>query len=117
MEILPRGSRTMDWMPAAAQYVARAAEVSPVEAQATALIGAPSEIICLTWETSTVMPRSLKEPLWVFPHSLIHRSFNPITLPKRSAQNRLVPPSYSETTFRLSICGKIHSFLPHTPDP
>ena len=63
MEILLRGKSTMDGMPAAAQYVASAAEVSPVEAQATALIGAPSEIICLTCETSTVMPKSLNEPL------------------------------------------------------
>ncbi len=93
MEILPRGSSTIDWMPAAAQYVASAAEVSPVEAHATALIGAPSEIICLTCETSTVMPRSLNDPLWVLPQSLIHRSSTPMTLPKRSAQKRFVPPS------------------------
>ena len=93
MEILPRGSSTTDWMPAAAQYVASAAEVSPVEAHATALIGAPSEIICLTCDTSTVMPRSLNDPLWVLPHSLIHRSSTPITFPNRSAQNRFVPPS------------------------
>src|SRR5215831_18086409 len=98
MEILPRGRRTMDWIPAAAQYVASAAEVSPVEAHATALMGAPSKIICLTWETSTVIPRSLNEPLWVFPQSLIHRSGSPINFPKRSAQKRLVPPSYNETT-------------------
>jgi len=43
--------------------VASAAEVSPVEAHATALMGAPSEIICFTCETSTVIPRSLNEPL------------------------------------------------------
>src|SRR5512145_220691 len=71
-EIFPFGSNTMDWMRAAAQYTASAAEVSPVEAQATALIGAPSLIICLTCETSTVMPKSLNEPLCVLPHSLIH---------------------------------------------
>ena len=93
VEILPLGSSTIDWMPAAAQYTASAAEVSPVEAQATALIGAPSEIICLTCDTSTVMPRSLNEPLWVLPHSLIQRSSTPSTLPNRSAQNRFVPPS------------------------
>src|SRR3974390_2763885 len=112
MDILPRGNSTTDWIPAAAQYVASAAEVSPVEAQATALIGAPSEIICLTWETRTVMPRSLNEPLWVLPQSLIQRSFKPMTLAKRSAQNRLVPPSYSETTLAFSIWGSIHSFFP-----
>src|SRR5215470_11548498 len=104
-------------MPAAAQYVASAAEVSPVEAQATALMGAPSEIICFTCDTSTVMPRSLKDPLWVLPQSLTQSSFTPITLPKRSAQKRLVPPSYSETMLSSAICGRIHSFLPQTPDP
>src|SRR5689334_6807980 len=104
-------------MPAAAQYTANAAEVSPVEAQATALIGAPSEIICLTCDTSTVIPRSLNEPLWVLPHSLIQRSFRPIILPNRSAQNRFVPPSYSDTILPSSIWGRIHSFLPQTPDP
>ena len=55
--------------------------------------GAPSEIICLTCETSTVMPRSLNEPLWVLPQSLIHRSFTPTIFPKRSAQKRFVLPS------------------------
>src|ERR1043166_3921763 len=117
MEIFPRGSSTMDGMPAAAQYVASAADVSPVEAHATALIGAPSEIICFTCDTSTVIPRSLNEPLCVLPQSFTHSSFTPIILPKRSAQNKFVPPSYSETMFWLSICGNIHSFLPHTPEP
>src|SRR5436305_14264252 len=104
-------------MPAAAQYVAKAADVSPVEAQATAWIGAPSAIICLTWETSTVMPRSLKEPLCVLPHSFTHNSFTPIIFPKRSAQKRFVPPSYNETMFSFLISGKSHSFFPHTPEP
>src|SRR4030042_1017486 len=92
-EILPFGNNTTDWIPAAAQYTASAADVSPVDAQATALIGAPSLIICLTCDTSTVMPRSLNEPLWELPQSLIQRSFKPSILPNRSAQNRLVPPS------------------------
>src|SRR4051812_14015381 len=92
-EIFPRGSNTIDGMPAAAQYVASAAEVSPVEAHATALMGAPSEIICFTCDTSTVMPRSLNEPLWVLPQSFTQRLSTPTTLPKRSAQKRLVPPS------------------------
>lgn len=33
--------------------------------------------IRLTWLTSTVMPRSLKEPVWLFPHCLTQRSFIP----------------------------------------
>src|SRR5215467_12501965 len=116
-EIFPRGNSTIDGIPAAAQYVASAADVSPVEAHATALIGAPSEIICFTCETSTVMPRSLNEPLCVFPQSLIQSSSTPISLPNRSAQNRFVPPSYSETMFPSWISGRIHSFLPQTPEP
>ena len=72
-----------------------AAEVAPTPsaAQTTAEMGAPSEIICFTCDTSTVIPRSLNEPLWVLPQSLIQSSFTPIIFPKRSAQKRLVPPS------------------------
>ena len=33
--------------------------------------------IRLTWLTSTVMPRSLKDPVWLFPHCLTHKSFMP----------------------------------------
>src|SRR5512144_3342115 len=99
IDILPLGKSTIEGMPAAAQYTANAAEVSPVEAQATAWIGAPSLIICFTCDTSTVIPRSLKDPLWELPQSLIQRLSRPIILPNRSAQNRLVPPSYSETIF------------------
>ena len=44
---LSRGNKITAGMPAAAAYAASAAEVSPVEAQATALIGLPSVIICL----------------------------------------------------------------------
>ena len=47
VETLPRGRITIAGMPAAAAYAASAAEVSPVEAQATARIGLPSAIICL----------------------------------------------------------------------
>src|SRR5215467_13286999 len=116
-EIFPRGNSTIEGIPAAAQYVASAAEVSPVEAHATALMGAPSEIICFTCDTRTVIPRSLNDPLCVLPQSLIQRSSTPMILPKRSAQNRLVPPSYNETTLSSLISGRIHSFLPQTPEP
>ena len=68
------GKSTTAGMPAAAQYAPSAAEVSPVEAHATASMGTPSAIICLTTETSTVIPRSLNEPVWELPHCLIHRS-------------------------------------------
>ena len=88
-----RGRITMAGMPAAAQYAARAADVSPVEAHATAGMGVPSAIICLTIDTSTVMPRSLNEPVCAVPHCLIHRSSRPISSPSRLAQNRLLSPS------------------------
>ena len=41
---------------------------------------APSAIICLTTETSTVMPRSLNDPVCELPHCLTHRSSTPSML-------------------------------------
>jgi hypothetical protein len=78
---LPFGSNTTDGIPAAAQYAATAAEVSPVDAHAMARIGFPSSIICLTVLTKTVIPRSLKEPVWLLPQFLIHTSSSPRLLP------------------------------------
>ena len=81
VETPPRGNSTTERMPATAQYAARLADVSPVEAHATARMGLPCAIICLTTLTSTVMPRSLKLPVWLLPHSLIHRSSRPTECP------------------------------------
>ena len=78
---LPLGSNTTDGIPADAQYAASAAEVSPVDAHAMARIGVPSSIICFTVLTNTVMPRSLKEPVWLLPQFLIHTSLRPIVRP------------------------------------
>src|SRR5712671_5961980 len=117
VETWPLGNSTTERMPATAQYAARLADVSPVDAHATAWMGLPCAIICLTTLTSTVMPRSLKLPVWLLPHSLIHRSSMPIDLPYRLAQNRLVPPSSRLTMLSSSSCGATHSFLPHTPLP
>src|SRR5262245_54709710 len=78
---------------------------------------APSAIICLTTETSTVIPRSLNDAVWELPHILTHRSSSPYSLPSRSAQKRFVPPSSIDTTCSLRSSGQTHSFLPHTPDP
>src|SRR5690606_31456558 len=83
--ILPPGRNTTEGIPAAAQYAARAAEVSPVEAQATARIGTPSLRMRFTCDTSTVMPRSLNEPVWELPHSLTHKSLRPSCSPRRLA--------------------------------
>ena len=77
----------------------------------------PSAIICRTIDTSTVMPRSLNDPVWLLPHCLIHRSGTPILSPSRSAQNRLVPPSKVDTTLWSATPGQTHSRLPQTPLP
>ena len=91
--------------------------MSPVEAQATARTASPSRMACRTTETSTVMPRSLNEPVWLLPQSLTHTSSRPIERPYRSAQKRLVPPSAMDTTSPSATAGATHSRLPHTPDP
>jgi hypothetical protein len=77
VEILPAGRITTVGTPAAAPYAASAAEVSPVDAHAIARIAAPSAIICLTVDTSTVMPRSLNEPVCETPHCLTRTSPRP----------------------------------------
>src|SRR5207237_7013080 len=96
------GSSTTEGMPAAAQYAPSAAEVSPVDAHATASTGTPVAIISFTTETSTVMPRSLNDPVCEMPHCLIHRSSTWSCLPKRSDHNRFELNSYIETMLSLS---------------
>ena len=66
---------------AAAQYADSAAEVSPVLAQATARTLRPRRIISRTADTSTVIPRSLKNPVWEFPHCFTQRSRSPMERP------------------------------------
>src|SRR5258706_14605935 len=70
-----------------------------------------------TIDTSTVMPRSLNEPVWLLPHCLIQSSSSPSWRPYPFAQNRFVLPSYIDTTCSLSTFGSTHSFLPQTPEP
>ena len=79
VEIFPRGSSTTLGIPAAAQYAESAAEVSPVEAQATARTRVPRARISFTAETRTVIPRSLNEPVCVTPHSFTQTSSSPIS--------------------------------------
>src|SRR5262249_14746133 len=114
---LPRGRTTIAGMPAAAAYAASAADVSPVDAHPTARTRCPSAIICFTTETSTVIPRSLNDPVCELPHCFTQRSSRPISAPRRDAQKRFVPPSSIETTFSSRIVGATHSFFPHTLDP
>jgi hypothetical protein len=82
-DTLSLGKRTSAGISAAAQYAASAAEVSPVDAHAIARTRAPlpasswRRFISRTAETSTVIPRSLNEPVWLLPHCLIHTSDRP----------------------------------------
>jgi hypothetical protein len=99
------GSSTSAGRPAAAQYAASAAEVSPVLAQATARTLLPRRIISRTAETSTVMPRSLKEPVWLLPHCFTQRSRSPMERPYRSAQRRFDPPSAKLTMLSSAMPG------------
>ena len=108
----------MEGIPAEAQYADRAADVSPVEAQPTPTTGRLSLRRRLTWLTKTVMPKSLKLPVWLIPQCLTQSSFMfKNSLPKRSAQKRLELPSKAETMSSGSISGSTHSFLLHTPEP
>jgi hypothetical protein len=118
-DILSAGRKTMDGIPAAAQYAERAAEVSPVDAHPTAETAEGSRFrMRFTWETRAVIPRSLKDPVWLFPHCFTHRSCIPsLSFPKRSAQNRFEFPSNMDTTSSLEMPGFTHSFLDHTPEP
>ena len=113
----PRGRMTTAGMPAAAAYAASEAEVSPVDAHATARTRAPSPIICLTTDTSTVIPRSLNDPVCDSPHCFTHTSSTPIARPYRSTRSRLVAPSFIVTRFSSRSSGHTHSFLLHTPEP
>ncbi len=50
------------------------------------MIFRPSATIWLTTETSTVMPRSLNEPVCSLPQSFTHSSSTPIPDPSREAR-------------------------------
>ena len=76
----------------------------------------PDLMMWLTWLTSTVMPRSLNDPVWLTPHCLTHSSGMPSSRPKRSAQKRLVPPSSRLTMSASGMPGSTISFLPQTPE-
>ena len=78
---------------------------------------APSAIICLTTETSTVMPRSLNDPVCELPHCLTQRSSTPSS--RRSGRPRAgwCRPRTSRRRSRRGRRGHTHSFLPQTPEP
>ena len=55
--------------------------------------------------------------MWLLPQSLTQRSSTPISLPRRSAQKRLLPPSSVDTTLASSTSGQTISRLPQTELP
>ena len=81
-----------------------------------AWIFAPRARMRFTWETSTVMPQSLNDPVCVCPHCLTYNAFNPNAAPSRGARSSWVHPSPSVRTSASSISGNTHSRLPHTPE-
>src|SRR5690348_17015380 len=85
--ILPCGTRTSGLMPALAAYAAIEAEVFPVEAQTTALAPSPTAT-----ESATVMPRSLNEPVGLFP-STFSQTSAPVRPESQSECTIGVPPS------------------------
>lgn len=98
---------------AAANLVPRA--IQEIRARAsrgedyTARTGLPMARICCTAETRTVIPRSLKEPVWLLPLSFTHRSGTPICSPRRVAWKRLVLPSNMLTMLSSWMLGRTHS--------
>src|SRR5262245_17890329 len=114
METLSFGRKTMEGMPAAAQYEATAAEVSPVDAQATARTSRIDRIRC-TMETRTVIPKSLKDPVCEVPHCLIQIASTPNADAKPAEGSNGELPSPKVTMCRSSISGSTTSFLDHTP--
>ncbi len=59
----------------------------------------PPIIIWLTALTSTVIPRSLNEPVWLTPHCLTHRSSIPSDFASRGEGISGVKPSPRVTMF------------------
>ena len=81
----------MAGIPARAAYAAAEAEVLPVEAQITAC--APSSF---AFETATVIPRSLYDPVGFDASHLSHSSGTPSASPRRGTRSSGVEPSPSE---------------------
>ena len=101
----PAGVSTTAGIPARAAYAAADAAVFPVEAQMTA--SAPSSA---AFETATVMPRSLYEPVG-FDASHLSRISTPSSSDSRGARSRGVDPSPSEITGVRSETGRLERYL------
>src|SRR5688500_2526060 len=96
----PSGVNTTAAIPARAAYAAALAAVFPVDAHSTAW--APSSS---AFETATVIPRSLYEPVGLDGSHLSHNSRRPAACAKRSARSSGVDPSPSDTTGVASATG------------
>ena len=96
-------------MPACAAYAASDAEVLPVDAQATAV--APMR---RAWVTPTVIPRSLNEPVGLWPSCLSSRWSAPVQRSSAGRWSSGVLPSGWETT--SSADGSTISRKRQTPD-
>ena len=80
--------------------------------------GAPRRSSASPRETSTVMPRSLNDPVWVLPHCLTQRSSRPISLAVALGPEEVrAALVHARRCSRLAGYGITHSFLPQTPDP
>src|SRR6185436_10167143 len=108
MDTLSFGRKTIDGIPAAALYADSAADVSPVEAHATART---FERISFTMETRTVMPRSLNEPVCDVPHCFNLNSPTPYSFANPSDRRSGEFPSPSETMFWACRFGRTTSFF------
>ena len=98
--IWPAGSTTAQTSPARAAYAAADADVFPVDAQTTAL--APCSA---AFDTATVIPRSLNEPVGLAPSILSQTRATPAWAARRGVASSGVLPSRSVTTGVASLTG------------
>src|SRR5581483_193918 len=107
--IFPAGKITAQRIPARAAYAAADAEVFPVDAQSN--VCAPRST---AFETATVIPRSLNEPVGFTPSFLIHTSAPTRSL-SRGEKSKGVLPSPNDTTGVASVTGRYLRYLSIMP--
>src|SRR2546428_2204600 len=100
MAILPFGISTLHFSPALALYAARDDEVLPVDAQITFLY--PNST---AFETPTVIPLSLNDPVGFCPSNFTYNDFIPRSFARFLHSIRFVFPSESDTMFSSSQSG------------
>ena len=70
-----------------------------------------------TTETSTVMPRSLNEPVCELPHSLTHRSSSAELAAEALGPEEVGAALVHRDDVLVADLRRTHSCLPHTPEP